>query len=85
MLQHSPHNRDRLTRFGDLPPHGHNERKSEQQEQEPCNSVLNADDLVIGGKNILGEEVLTVVIIMRIVMIFMRHIGFGRGFHYQSQ
>src|SRR5438876_12374701 len=42
-----------LARIGQLPPHQHHQRKTEEQKKQPGESVLDADDFVVGGKNIL--------------------------------
>ena len=48
--------RQRRARVGELPAHEHHQRKAEEQEQEPRDGVLDADDLVVGGKDVLAPE-----------------------------
>ena len=54
----------RLPRIGQLPPHHHHQAEAEEQEEKRGNRVLDPDDLVVGGKNILlpeGQFVVTVI------------------------
>ena len=39
-----------------LPAHQHHQRKAEQQEEEPGEAVLDSDDLMVGGENVLPPE-----------------------------
>jgi hypothetical protein len=56
--------RQRLVREGDAPAHHHHQVKSEGQEQHRRDAILDADHLVIGGKNVLPEESGVVVVIV---------------------
>jgi hypothetical protein len=44
------------TRMRDLPAHQHHQEKSEQQETQRRQTVLDADDFVVGGKNVGAQE-----------------------------
>ena len=48
--------RQRGARVGELPAHQHHQRKAEEQEQEAGDGVLDADDLVVGGEDVLAPE-----------------------------
>ena len=48
--------RQRDARVGELPAHQHHQRKAEEQEQEPGDAVLDANDLVVSGENVLAPE-----------------------------
>ena len=43
-------------RVGELPAHEHHQRKAEEEEQEAGDGVLDADDLVVGGEDVLAPE-----------------------------
>ena len=49
----------------DLPAHHQHEAKTKKQEEQSGDSILNADDLVIGGKNVSAPE--TRILMMRFV------------------
>ena len=48
--------RDRLARMRHLPAHQQHQEKSEQHETQRSQTVLDADDLVVGGKNVGAPE-----------------------------
>ena len=48
--------RQRRARVSELPAHQHHQRKAEEQEQEAADAVLDADDLVVGGEDVLAPE-----------------------------
>ena len=65
--------RQRGARVGELPAHEHHQRKAEEEEQEAGDGVLDADDLVIGGKDVLAPEA------ELLVMGFVRGVRLGCG------
>jgi hypothetical protein len=48
--------RQRGARVGELPAHEHHQRKAEEEEQQAGDGVLDADDLVVDGENVLAQE-----------------------------
>ncbi len=48
--------RDGLTRVGKLPPHHRHQQKTEQQEHQAGDRVLDADDLVVDRKDVFPEK-----------------------------
>jgi len=52
---------NRLVRVGDRPPHHHHQREAEEEEAEGGEPVLDADDLVVLGKDVLLPEAQFVV------------------------
>ena len=63
--------RQRHARVGELPAHEHHQRKAEEQEQEAGDGVLDADDLVVGGEDVLAPEA------ELLVMDFVRDVRLG--------
>src|SRR5438270_5626030 len=54
-----------------LPTHQHHQRETEEEENQPGNAVLDADDLVVGRDNVFPPErqlvvVVTVIVVMRV-------------------
>ena len=45
--------------------------EGEEQEQQPAHAVLNADDLVVRGKNVLGQEMLIAVMVVMLMGMFL--------------
>ena len=45
-----------LSRMRDLPAHHQHQRKTEQQVEQRGDAILDADDLVVGGKNVFTKE-----------------------------
>ncbi len=60
--------RQRGARVGELPAHEHHQRKAEEEEQQAGDGVLDADDLVVGGEDVLAPEP------ERLVMRFVRDV-----------
>ena len=60
--------RQRRARIGELPPHEHHQRKAEEEEQQAGDGVLDADDLVVDGEDVLTPEA------ERLVMGFVRDV-----------
>src|SRR6266568_9481237 len=54
MREKFANHRQRLAWIGQLPPHQHHQGKAEEEEDQPGESVLDADHLVIGGENIFS-------------------------------
>ncbi len=48
--------RQRGARVGELPAHEHHQRKAEEEKQQAGDRVLDADDLVVGGEDVLAPE-----------------------------
>jgi hypothetical protein len=48
--------RHRLVRIGERPPHHHHQREAEEEEDQRREPILDADDLVVLGKDVLGPE-----------------------------
>ena len=55
-LQQLSHEGDRFSRIGNLPAHHHHEAEPEQKKQQPGETVLDADDLVVRGENIFAPK-----------------------------
>jgi len=56
----------------DLPAHQDHQEKSEQHEAQRGQAVLDADDLVVGGKNVLAQEadvLVTAVVVVAVMVI----------------
>ena len=51
-LKQTAQHRQRMAGIGELKAHQHHEAEAEEEENQPSNHVLNADDLVVGGENI---------------------------------
>ena len=64
--------RHRHARMRDLPAHQHHQEKSEQHEAERHETVLDADDLVVGGENILAPETRLVVFGVAVAVVRVR-------------
>ena len=47
---------DWLSRVRLLPPDQHREREAHQQEEQAGDGILEADDLVVGGEDVLAEQ-----------------------------
>jgi len=56
----------------DLPAHEHHQAKSKLHEAERDETVLDADDLVIGGENIFAPEARFVVFVMAVIVVPVR-------------
>src|SRR5437764_11274134 len=54
MREELPNHWQCLAGIGQLPPHQHHQGKPEEEEDQPGESVLDADHLVIGGENIFS-------------------------------
>ncbi len=52
-MEKIPNNGDRVARISNLPAHDHHQAETEKEKHQRGNAVLDADDLVIGGKDIL--------------------------------
>ena len=65
--------RQRGARVGELPAHEHHQRKAEEEEQQAGDGVLDADDLVVGGEDVLAPEA------ELLVMGFVRGVRRGCG------
>ena len=65
--------RHRRARVGELPAHQHHQGEAEEQEQQAGDGVLDADDLVIGGEDVLAPEA------ELLVMGFVRAVRRGCG------
>ena len=65
--------RQRGARVGELPAHEHHQRKAEEEEQHAGDGVLDADDLVVGGEDVLAPEA------ELLVMGFVRDVRLGWG------
>ena len=64
--------RQRLARIGQLPAHQHHQAKAEEQENQPGDAVLDADDLVIGREDVFSPEWQLVVIVRVVLMRIVR-------------
>jgi len=67
-----------LPRMRDLPAHHQHQAKAEQQEEQRRDTVLNPDDLMVGGKNVVAEE--AAFFVVRLVGSRMKT-GVGGGLH----
>ncbi len=65
--------RQRHARVSELPAHQHHQAKAEEQEQEAGDAVLDANDLVVSGENVLAPEA------KFLVMSFVRAVRRGCG------
>ena len=54
--RHALEQRQRGLGIGQLPAHQHHQREAEEQEQQAGDGVLDADDLVVGGEDVLAPE-----------------------------
>ena len=57
LFQQGSDDRNRMVRIGDLPAHHHHQTKAEEEEKEGGDAVLDADDFMIGGKDVLPEKI----------------------------
>ena len=71
--------RQRLSRIRQLPAHQHHQAKAEEQEDQPRDSVLDADHLVIGRDDVFFPEWQFVVIVRVLLMRVVRRVRDGRG------
>src|SRR5439155_4472734 len=56
MVERVPDYRHRLAWISQLPAHHHHQAKAEEQKEQAADAVLNTDDLVIGGENVLPPK-----------------------------
>ena len=56
MVERVPDYRHCLTRISQLPAHHHHQAKAKEQKEQAADAVLNTDDLVIGGENVLPPK-----------------------------
>ena len=69
LFQQRPEERHRLARMRNLPAHHQHQEKSEQQETQRGEAVLDADDLVIGRKNVAAPETRVVMFVNAVVFV----------------
>src|SRR5438046_9713753 len=60
-----------LARIGQLPPHQHHQGKTEEEEDQPGESILDADHLVVGGENIFSPPPELVMLMVGLVLMWM--------------
>src|SRR6266480_1574059 len=70
MREKLPNHWQCLARIGQLPPHQHHQGKTEEQKKQPGESVLDADDFMVGGENVFSppSEFVMIVVGLWIVM-----------------
>ena len=56
LAEEAAEHRQRGARVGELPAHQHHQREAEEEEQQGGDGVLDADDLVVGGEDVLPPE-----------------------------
>ena len=54
--QQRPDQRHRLARMGDLPAHDQHQEEAEEQERKGGQTILEADDLMVGGEDVRSPE-----------------------------
>src|SRR5882724_7471957 len=54
MREELPNHWQCLARIGQLPPHQHHQGKTEEEEDQPGESILDADHFMVGGENIFS-------------------------------
>jgi hypothetical protein len=67
---------DRLARIGNAPAHEQHEEKTEEQEQQATDGILNADGLVICGEDVFLDEPWFMVV-MRVIVGVIVSVGSG--------
>src|SRR5437588_6830014 len=73
----------RLTRISQLPPHQHHQGKTEEEENQARESVLDTDYFVVGRENIFSPPpelvmLMSSIVPVRLVMRFACRAGFWR-------
>jgi hypothetical protein len=63
LTKESTDHRHRLAREGELPTHDQHQRKTEQEKEQGGKTVLDADDLVVLGEDVLSPEGLFVMLL----------------------
>src|SRR6266704_1316986 len=69
MREKLPNHWQCLARIGQLPPHQHDQGKTEEQKKQPGKSVLDADHLVIGGENIFSPPPELVMLMLGVLAV----------------
>src|SRR5438067_7547820 len=72
MREELPNHWQCLAGIGQLPPHQHHQGKPEEEEDQPGESILDADHLVIGGENIFSPPPELVMLVFSAVRAWMR-------------
>ena len=70
--------RQRLARIRQLPAHHHHQAKAEEQEKQPGDAVLDADDFVVGGENVFSPKPELVMLVSGVVPVRFV-MGFNRS------
>ncbi len=71
MREKFANHRQRLAWIGQLPPHQHHQGKTEEEEDQSGESVLDADHLVIGGENIFSPPPKLVMLVAGLMLMWM--------------
>jgi hypothetical protein len=85
MIEQVPDDGKGFAWIGELPAHHQHQTKAEKHEQERGHAVLQADDLVVGGKDVFPPKpklMMRLVVNARIRMVFRLH---GYLLHWQHQ
>ena len=77
-FQQRPDDRHCHTRMRNLPAHEHHQEKSKLHEAQRGKTVLDADDLVVGGKNVFAPETRLVVLVMAVVVVAVLRFRFAK-------
>ena len=73
-FQQRAEQRNRLARMRNLPAHQQHQEKSEQQENQRREAVLDADDFVVGGKNVAAQKT-RIMVLVPVLLVRMGRIG----------
>jgi hypothetical protein len=71
MREEFPNHWQCLARISQLPPHQHHQGKTEEEEDQPGESVLDADHFVIGGENVFSPPSELVMLVFSAVCAWM--------------
>src|SRR6185503_20193807 len=69
--------RQRLAGEGEVPAHQHHQAEAEEQEEQAGDGVLDADHLVIGGKDVVAPETERVMLVPGVVAVGRRGLRMG--------
>ena len=64
-----------LAGIGQLPAHQHHQAKTEEEENQPADAVLNPDHLVIGRENVFSPETEFVMLVPVMGVVFVENGG----------
>jgi hypothetical protein len=71
MREELPNHWQCLARIGQLPAHQHHQGKTEEEEDQSGESVLDADHLVVGGENIFSPPPELMMLVFGVVLLWM--------------